>query len=241
MRGMMLADRLPARSFLGRTARLPLRLIPDGTRVPVLSGPNRGYHLIKGYGPASYWFGLAERPMQRIAQNCIRPGDIVYDIGANVGLHTLFFARLVGNQGHVFAFEPAPDTARKLREHVNLNAITNATVFECAVSNEIGQKHLFRHPDPCQRRLDDSGDVAVATTTIDALITTTPPPNCIKMDIEGGEVEALAGARECFLRFKPTLLLATHFGSEVPCGEVLRSWGYKIRFFEELDMVAVPE
>lgn len=237
---MSLADHLPARSILGKTARLPLRLIPDGTIVPVLSGPNRGYRLIKGFGPASYWFGIAERPLQRVARENIGAGDVVYDIGANVGLHTLYFSRLVTETGHVFAFEPAPDTVQKLLQHLRLNGIKNVTVIDKAVSQEPGELHLRLHTDPCQRRLDEAGEIAVATTSIDSVIGELPPPNCIKMDIEGAEIQALSGARECFLRYRPKLLLATHSGSDVPCCEMLRSWGYAISFFEGSDLLALP-
>ena len=80
--------------------------------------------------------------------------------------------------------------------------------------------------------------IAVATTSIDTLIHELPPPNCIKMDIEGAEIEALACGQECFLTYKPKLLLATHFGSDVKCCEILRSWDYKTDFFEDRDLLA---
>jgi FkbM family methyltransferase len=235
---MAFADHFPLKSRLGRALRLPLKLIPDGTPMPVLSGPNRGRRLIKGYGPASYWLGIVERPLQRLAKANVHKGDIVYDIGANVGLHTLFFSRLVGEDGHVFAFEPSPATARKLAEHLQLNGVKNVTILEKAITRGVGTMHLSVHEDPCQTHLDEHGEISVATTSIDALIHELPPPNCIKMDIEGGELEALPGGQECFLTYKPKLFLATHFGSDVKCCEILQSWGYETEFFEDQDLLA---
>jgi FkbM family methyltransferase len=234
------ADHFPIRSFFGQAIRLPLKLIPAGTAIPVLSGPNRGRRLIKGYGPASYWLGIAERPLQKVAKDNIRAGDIVYDIGANVGLHTLYFSHLAGENGHVFAFEPAPDTARKLSQHLTLNKVKNVTVIQKAVTDRVEEKRFHLHEDPCQRHLDKNGEISVSTTSLDTLIHELPPPDCIKMDIEGGEVEAFAGGQECFRTHRPKLFLASHFGSDVKCCEMLRSWGYKIKFFEDKDLVAIP-
>jgi FkbM family methyltransferase len=235
---MAFADHFPLKSRLGWVVRLPLKLIPDGTPVPVLSGPNRGLRLIKGYGPASYWLGIVERPLQRLAIANVHKGDVVYDIGANVGLHTLLFSRLVGEDGHVFAFEPSPPTARKLAEHLRLNGVKNVTIIEKAVSRQEGTLRLSLHDDPCQTHLDENGEISVAATSIDTLIHQLPQPNCIKMDIEGAEIEALPGGQECFLTHKPKLFLATHFGSDVKCCEMLRSWGYETEFFEDRDLLA---
>jgi FkbM family methyltransferase len=235
---MGLPDRFPVGSLLGQVVRLPLKLIPDGTPLPVLSGPNRGYRFIKGYGPASYWFGIAERALQRVSKANICSGDTVYDIGANVGLHTLFFSRLVGETGHVFAFEPDPNTARKLAEHLILNHVQNVTIIEKAVTCRTERRWFSIHADPCQSHLANDGEIAVSATTLDELIKELRPPNCIKMDIEGGELEALAGGHECFTLYKPKLFLATHFGSHVQCCEILHSWNYRTEFFEDLDLFA---
>ncbi len=197
--------------------------------------------MIKGYGPASYWLGIVERPLQRLAIANVHKGDVVYDIGANVGLHTLLFSRLVGEDGHVFAFEPSPPTARKLAEHLRLNKVKNVTIIEKAVSRQEGTLRLCLNEDPCQTHLDENGEISVATTSIDTLIRELPPPNCIKMDIEGAEVEALPGGEKCFRTYKPKLFLATHFGSDVKCCELLRSWGYKTNFFEDRDLLALAK
>src|SRR5258708_19410928 len=104
---MNLVDRIPSGSVIGRLARLPLRLIPNGTRIPVLAGLNRGRRFIKGYGPHGYWLGIVERAMQAVVANNVRPRDVVYDIGANFGLFTLLFSQLVWHDAHVFPFYPA--------------------------------------------------------------------------------------------------------------------------------------
>lgn len=238
---MSLYDCLPARSVIGRAVRLPLKLIPRGMRLPVLTGPNRGRQFIKGYGPDGYWLGTIERRMQEVAANNVRLGDIVYDIGANFGLYTLLFAKLVGKSGHVFAFEPAPSVLIGLRAHLEVNEIQNVTVIERAIAGRVEKRRFRASEDTCVGRLDENGDVLVQTTTLDLLVHELPPPSCVKMDIEGAEVEALGAASECFRQFQPKLLLATHNGADTKCCETLRSWDYDIRFVNDHDLVAVPK
>jgi FkbM family methyltransferase len=238
---MSLVDRIPSGSVIGRLARLPLRLIPNGTHMPVLAGLNRGRRFIKGYGPHGYWLGIVERAMQAIVANNVRPGEVVYDIGANFGLYTLLFSKLVGEDGHVFAFEPAPRVVAGLRAHLELNGIHNVTVIEKAVAGRAEERRFHAGMDTSVGHLDGDGEFAVRTTTLDLLIRELPPPNCIKMDIEGAEVEALGAASECFRQYQPKLFLATHFDAQLNCCETLQSWGYDIRFVDDRDLLAVPK
>jgi FkbM family methyltransferase len=68
----------------------------------------------------------------------VRPGDVAFDIGANVGLYAVQLSRLCGPAGHVWAFEPAPDTYWRLRETLALNRCANVSPVQGAVCNEDG-------------------------------------------------------------------------------------------------------
>ena len=231
---------VPFDTRLGALLRLPLRLIPDNTCIPVLFGPNRGHRFIKGAGTNGYWLGTAESAHQALALKHIRPGQVIYDIGANVGLHTLLFSRLVGEEGHVFAFEPSPHTAALLADHVRINRKKNITILQKAIAGRAGEMRFSSVENSRNRRLQVDGDIAVLSVTLDQIIRDLPPPACIKMDIEGAEVEALQAAAECFQRYRPKLFLATH-DTDVPCCALLRSWGYDIEFFAGPDLLALPK
>lgn len=69
-------------------------------------------------------------------------GKVVYDIGANIGVTTLFFARCVGESGLVVAFEPVPPTAKRLRENVRINRLTNVRIYEVALGDSEGQAEI---------------------------------------------------------------------------------------------------
>jgi predicted methyltransferase len=62
----------------------------------------------------------------------LRPGDWVADVGAHVGYYTLLAAAIVGETGHVFAFEPAPDNLEYLSKNIGLNKLKNVSVVASA-------------------------------------------------------------------------------------------------------------
>lgn len=73
----------------------------------------------------------------------LREGDVVVDVGANVGYYTLIAGRLVGERGRVFAFEPEPEAFSWLQRNVRLNGLENVVLEQKAVSNEAGSLRLY--------------------------------------------------------------------------------------------------
>jgi FkbM family methyltransferase len=123
----------------------------------------------------------------------VQPGDTVWDIGANAGHYTRAFAYIVGENGCVLAFEPAPSALQALRE-INLATIQ---IVPVALSDRSGEGDFFTHADFDE----DSGltqarnglsCVKVAIRTGDQFLAHAPP-NVVKIDIEGFELDALRG------------------------------------------------
>lgn len=77
------------KSWLGWLARLPLKLLPPGLVLPVLQGPLRGRRWIVGSGVHGYWLGSYELAKRRRFEQLVQPGQVVYDIGAQVGYYSL--------------------------------------------------------------------------------------------------------------------------------------------------------
>ncbi len=73
----------------------------------------------------------------------LKPGDIFYDIGANVGFFTVVAAKLVGASGKVYAFEPEAVNAATLRHNAQINKFAHVTAIEKAVSRTTGQAELL--------------------------------------------------------------------------------------------------
>jgi FkbM family methyltransferase len=201
-------------STLGRLMRLPLRLIPPSTRLRVLTGPLRGRRWVAGSGIHGCWLGTYERTKLELFQAALRAGDVVYDIGANVGVYSLAAAFRVGPAGHVYAFEPVPRNVRYLLEHLSLNHVDNCTVLDVAVSSAAGLAAFDEGAHPSTGRLITGGtsDIMVRTVTLDALVEsrTVSAPSIVKLDIEGSEYDALVGMSRTLRRARPIIFIATH-------------------------------
>lgn len=142
----------------------------------------------------------------------IHPGDVVVDVGANVGYFTLIAAQLVGDTGKVWAFEPDPDAFELLRRNVELNGYKNVTLVPKALGSEPGKLKLFRHAtNRGDHRIYDPGDgreaVEVEVTTLDHYFADASRLDLIKMDIQGAECAAVAGAAKTLERGDDTAVI----------------------------------
>ena len=219
----------------GRFLRLPLRLLPSWLVVPILQGPLRGQRWIVGAATHGCWLGSYELSKQKTMASLVRPGDVVYDLGANVGFYTLLASAGVGPTGQVHAFEPLPENVRFLQRHVQLNRLENVFVHECAVSDSGGLNRFAAAASRCQGRLSPRGELSVRTVKLDDFVFNDGHrlPHLIKIDVEGGEIRALCGARQVLAQGRSLVLLATH-GPEAhsECCALLKSLDYRITALE---------
>src|SRR5690348_9557213 len=110
--------------MIGRLARAPLRLVPKKMIVPILQGPLRGKKWIAGSSNHGCWLGTYELGTQRLFCRIVKPGDVVYDIGANVGFYTLLASVCAGPSGRVYSYEPLPENIAGLRKHISINHLS---------------------------------------------------------------------------------------------------------------------
>lgn len=218
--------------LVGRLLRAPLRLLPPTARVRVLQGPLRGARWIVGSGTHGCWLGTYEIEKQRAFARLAGPGSVVFDVGAHVGFYTLLASRLVGPGGAVVAFEPLPRNLRILRQHLEENGCDNASVFAAALAEAPGSVRFRAGADSYGGSVSEGGEVKVEALALDDLLARRrlPPPDLIKIDVEGAELGVLRGARATLREHGPALLLATH-GAEVhgSCAAFLRELGYTVR------------
>jgi FkbM family methyltransferase len=146
-----------------------------------------------------------------------RPGELVLDVGANVGAYTLLFAQWVGPTGRVVAFEPAAEAAAALRAHLVLNGVDGRVeVSEAAIADRQGTARFSGRAAAGGNAIvpdGTPGSVDVQTTTLDAFCHGRQlQPAVIKVDVEGAELHVLRGAREAcadpgvrvFVEFHPS-------------------------------------
>ena len=218
------------RTPFGKLLRLPLKLIPDKTVLPILQGMLKGKKWIKGSSINGCWLGTYELDKQVLFSKYIKPGNIVYDVGANAGFYSLLSSLLVSETGKVYSFEPLPANISYLKKHIELNKLGNVKVIEKAVSNKVSTVRFNFGDNRSAGHISNDGEIEVETISIDEFISQgNPSPDIIKMDIEGAEYEALIGAKELLKRKKPVIFLATH-SSEIraKCLKLLAEFGYTI-------------
>lgn len=233
-----LAHRFPPESAAGRLLRLPLRIVPRGRFIRILTGPARGLRWRVGVGLHGCWLGTYERLKQDRFRQLVRPGQVVHDIGANTGFYSLLAARLVGSKGEVHSFEPNPSNVQHLREHMRANDFQQVSVHPCAVSDREGT-FQFQCDGSFTGRLSDDGTHRVSTVTLDSFLRNDGvPPDLLKIDVEGAEFDVLNGGMTMLKQCRPTILLATH-GEQVhrECVKLLRSLDYELTALESKDEI----
>ena len=137
--------------------------------------------------------------------NAIRKGDVVWDVGANVGVYTVQFADQVGPHGRVYAFEPVPMCRDQIVATCSAGELENVEVVAAALSetsktsfmqledDDLGVTHQLsdsteQHPRQIEVQVYSGDDViSLGVATV---------PNVIKMDVEGFELDCLKGMKQ---------------------------------------------
>ncbi len=171
--------------------------------------------------------GFIRRPLcreEQFIQSLDFAGKTCYDIGAYHGVFTLFFARAVGPEGHVAAFEPNPDNHAHVAENIRLNGFENVQVFPLGLGRERTMASMVFRPSErsmgslqadLQEELRQRGDtrrITIEVDTLDHVIEAhgLPKPDFIKIDVEGLEGDVLEGMADTLERHAPSLFIEVH-------------------------------
>ena len=185
-----------------------------------------------GWIPESFLRG-GETAEQRFWADLDLAGATVYDVGAFHGLLTLHFA---AKAKAVICFEPNTANHKRLSENLALNSIGNVQVRKAGVGSKRQTLRMVSNPlmpggSSVDAKLGDairrSGEVVeeeISIITLDEEIAEAglAPPDFVKIDIEGWEIEALRGAKSTLLKYRPALFLEMH-------GETIREKKQKVQ------------
>jgi len=256
----LIASPLHQRAELGRAHALVARICQAAANEPhirlclrratrrwrhrehvIWRGPAAGLRINPEGSRPAYIFGTAEPDMQQLLASWLRPGAVFYDLGANVGFFSLIASRLVGTEGHVYAFEPSPATARALRANVDRNGLGNVTVIEAAVGREEGIARLDPvHGEAAQDAhvlpAGDNGGIEVRVVSIDTIVgDAVRPPDVVKIDVEGAEADVVLGMRATLASRRPSVVCEIHqtlHANEHPVETMLRDAGLALSWLE---------
>ena len=184
-----------------------------------------GYRMIldlhdPGLSRALMLFRTRELDHKVMLERIVRPGMRIFDIGGNIGYYPLMELALLAGSGQLIVIEPLPQNVALLKRNLQLNGYHDVPVVEAAVSNISSKKvfHLSRqsnlgtfHPTGAATLTGDTLDVE--TVTVPMLAERFGPPDLLRMDVEGHEVEVFEGMLEDIRkdRYAPTVIFETHF------------------------------
>lgn len=149
------------------------------------------------------------------AMNCfLHAGAVAYDIGAHAGYLSMYMAKLVGDEGKVYSFEPAPKNRELLERNVRDNNVESVIILPYAVSSTTQEVPFLLDPrSTYENRILHNGDASKASllvpaTTLDTFVLSGEgaPPALIKLDVEGEELEVLKGARNTLAVYHPVVI-----------------------------------
>lgn len=239
----------PARQMLYRLGPLTKgiraalnRASPQGpAQVQIAAGALQGAQFVLDMQlDKDYWLGTYEPDLQASIRELVKPGMCAYDVGANIGYITLMLARAVESRGRVFAFEALPDNVQRLRQNLALNLEGGwVAVIHAAVMDRLGPVRFLvgssglvgKVEGSAGRQWEYEGSIAVDGIPLDAFVYEqgNPPPQVVKMDIEGGEVLALPGMRRVLRQAQPLMLMELHGPESARAAwDELTSAGYRL-------------
>lgn len=190
---------------------------PLGTVAPILRGPLRGARFLvtdnSGWSPI---VGGLEPACQFIYCEIISPGNIIYDLVANCGLHSMLFSKLVGPDGHVTCFEPLNDNIREIETNISLNGSNNVSIVVKAVCNhsrgivfELGDHRKQGHISAALG--DAHRTLRLESISLDEYVEAGQrAPDFIKIDVEGAEGTVLEGFTHGLSKLRPLMAIELH-------------------------------
>jgi FkbM family methyltransferase len=132
----------------------------------------------------------------------IEAGMTVVDVGANIGFYTVIAAKLVGEQGRAYAFEPDPRSCADLNRNLKENNV-HAVLFPKAASDRSGEQAFYLRRPASHSGLHDSGEEYLKETTVQCVRLDDvigESIDVLKIDVEGGELSVLRGSRDLLHR-----------------------------------------
>lgn len=258
--GARVYQRLPVKPFSKTLGKLYSRYINSGNGRSIVTskidGINYELDLREAIDYAMYTTGSREPSTSRALKTLCKRGDVVLDIGANVGSHALPMASFVGEEGSVYAFEPVPWAMNRMKRNLELNNFNNIVLESIALSDtneevEMKFRASFKLGSKsgvgAAGKIDDSwwGEcehVQVRLETLDSYVSARQLSrlDLIKLDVDGFEGKVIRGALETLERFKPIIIMEVAPAWIEMRGDNIRDILHDIeqlgyRFYREID------
>lgn len=194
------------------------------------------------------YLGTINPDETRLVRNILKPGDTVVDVGAYVdGWYTLLAAKIVGQAGKVYSFEPVPKFYKRLKDNITLNHFTNITTEDAALGSKNGNKTFYQSDGTSsffRTHVQKEGSKRIQQIKVKVLkldsylkLKKISKVNFVKIDVEGAELEVLKGAKDLLKKSDAPYLLIEAVDEYLRNGSAskdelvryLEGFGYKLR------------
>lgn len=222
-----LYKRLPVKPFSTSLGKMYFGYINSGNERSIVTkkidGINYELDLREAIDYAMYIEGSREPETSHALKVLCKRGDVVLDIGANVGSHALPMASFVGEEGKVYAFEPVPWAMNRMKRNLELNSFNNIVLEAMALSDtneevEMKFRASFKLGSNSgvgkEGKIDDSWwdeceQVKVRLETLDSYVSIHKISriDLIKLDVDGFEGKVIRGALETLKKFQPIIIM----------------------------------
>ncbi len=193
------------------------------------------------------FLGDYELSEKKIFSVLVKKGNTVLDVGANIGLHSLYFSELVGREGRVFSFEPVRQNYDQIIRNIKLNGVANIfpihkglsdvntkiNIAAPSSSNNPGAFNLFDTNEPTETVDVITGDFFIESENVKQV-------DFIKMDIEGFEYFAIKGLANTLATFKTTVVFEfdSNYHAKTGAGEkdifdMFHKLNYRLYYIED--------
>jgi len=186
-----------------------------------------------------FWLGESDRWDLFHARRMVRPGAVLFDVGANFGYYALMLAAALRRECEVHAFEPTDATFERLRQHIALNRMEGTVhAHRLALSDAPGTASMHGRDGNSGAAFVEPGVGAVQVSTLDAFVAERGLRRLdfMKIDVEGFEERVLRGGERVLRELRPSILLEVQpttlerAGSSVRrLADLLTSHGYVLR------------
>jgi FkbM family methyltransferase len=187
----------------------------------------------QAYGTLS---GNHEPMVSEALRRSLPDGGVFMDVGSNTGFTSMLAARVVGSRGAVVAIDPQAECAAAVRAHAALNGFSHVHVIEAAAAQTSGEAEIIVVKDSLWTRLatvgehhlEDRRDI-VRTVSLDELVSSgeAPAPDVVKIDVEGAELDVIAGMTELLRSARPVVICEMH-GKNAAFAAAMREHGYDV-------------
>lgn len=214
------------------------KFIPKGMKLTILKGPLKGLKWIAGAAEGngkglSILLNMSEPEQIMKAVQISSIDKIVFDIGANVGMYSILYAKYCK---HVYCFEPLPRNIHFLFKVLDINKLSNATIVPFAVGGNFSLANFQKSEKNSEGKINNDGEQPAVIVSIQEFINKYKTiPDILKIDVEGAEYTLLECSKEFLTQSKSLeIILSVHSNKlRNDCLDLLKKCGFDI--FEPLN------